>query len=909
MPLRFDRLPQKLRTGLRVFRPLWLVSTLFLSALLLLQLVVLIIGFFDLSDLAIQHLKDRLHEEGFDADYEKIRAGFPDSLVISDATIYLAKTGERLATVEAAEVQFSPFAWLKGGSPIAGVALAGIDLFCPPSHSPNGTEEKIAIDADFLVERRLKGWRIESLKAELGNLFVSASGDLPDLPRMPKKPTDWLGEIEKNLPSAVRALDFLRQTENPHLDLQFSRSEEGHLEVAAELSSERINASPDLIVQEPVLKTKWNYDGFSWTGKSGTLRASEITWQDEVTARGFKGNLFWNPDAKNWMPASAKLDVHDIVAEPGTLKDIQLEVTVRDELQFEGDFFAYFNEGPIDLHLHLDGKTGDGEASFRAQVNPTPVLQHEFARQLGLKRDLFFRTPIFATGEANFKNWDFLNGTASARAHTGTAEIDGVLFDRARAEGNFSRDFIDVPSLFIAAEDFEVDAVYEFDLTTRDYRFLFNGTLRPLHITSWFEDWWIHLWEGVDLTGPPVKGDIDLHSVLGRSEETRLTGSAYAEDFFLRSVPFKEARLKLFALQDYADIFDLEIEREEGSATGSLRYWGDPDGSGFGKVAFNIESTIDPGDVAQLFDSTGRGILSSFRFSEPPQLSIGGMIYDWPREDQTRVIFSGRTSAPVEYENVPLDSLYAEGHVIGNDLILPVLEGGFAGGSFKARAEKWADDAGEYLEFGAHFTDADLTRAIESAKRWQAWSGFGDNDEVPGAKIGGLFDLDIELSGHYGDFTSFSGDGFLQVREADLAEVHLLGVLSRLLSVTPLGFTSLQFDEAFAAFQVEKENLHVSELKLTSSTSSISGSGDYSLTDDDLNFLIKLHFMRESKIPFLSLLLRPVLDPIARVMEVRLSGSLDDPQWRFLLGPRNILSNLSNRSEQDQEDEEAPESP
>src|SRR5690625_7299252 len=93
------------------------------------------------------------------------------------------------------------------------------------------------------------------------------------------------------------------------------------------------------------------------------------------------------------------------------------------------------------------------------------------------------------------------------------------------------------------------------------------------------------------------------------------------------------------------------------------------------------------------------------------------MIYDWPREDQTRVIFSGRTSAPVEYENVPLDSLYAEGHVIGNNLILPVLVDGFAGGYFKTREDNCTDDYGDYLDFGDCCSVANQTRALETTQR------------------------------------------------------------------------------------------------------------------------------------------------------------------------------------------------
>ena len=135
---------------------------------------------------------------------------------------------------------------------------------------------------------------------------------------------------------------------------------------------------------------------------------------------------------------------------------------------------------------------------------------------------------------------------------------------------------------------------------------------------------------------------------------------------------------------------------------------------------------------------------------------------------------------------------------------------------------------------------------------------------------------------------SFHGDGRVSVTGQQLGEIHLLGLLSELLSKTLLNFTSLRLDSAQANFRLEGDKVSFSQVKLQGPRASIDAKGDYFLDSKTLNFNARIFPLQESKF-ILADALGALLTPLSNVLELKLTGPLAKPSWAFAFGPTNFL--------------------
>jgi hypothetical protein len=117
--------------------------------------------------------------------------------------------------------------------------------------------------------------------------------------------------------------------------------------------------------------------------------------------------------------------------------------------------------------------------------------------------------------------------------------------------------------------------------------------------------------------------------------------------------------------------------------------------------------------------------------------------------------------------------------------------------------------------------------------------------------------------------------------------VRLLGLLSDLINFTALRFTSARTD-----FKLEGRKLVFPSVNITGANSAIQAHGDYTLDRHRLDFNARVYPFQESKSIFQNVM-GAVLSPLSAVLEVKLTGPLDAPEWSFVVGPTNFLRALS----------------
>lgn len=888
-----------------------------LGSLLVLQGLLLYRGSLGLPDVFLARLHEELEERGWQAEYASLRYYPPGTLIVNDLALAPEGEPQALMNVELGRIGFSLTKLLRGELAVKEATVYGGTLFCPARLSPTGVREGVLERTHLTAAPAGDGWEIRNLNGKLHNVSFSASGIVPRLAPAKKDPERLEALLALWLPRIVRERAAFERAENPHLRARVAPAPAGGLSVEAEAWADGFAAPlPDgwaslqlplnntgkrfvlpsgpLRVLQPYATTRWTYDGETWVAEGLSLSLERLEWETLLAARRLSADFHW-PAGKPTDLSATGLDLAaaELTTPAGALGDLRAALRSREEDRLTAGFSALFQDLPIEGTAELNWRLGNGSAQILSRINPTPFLQSEIARELGLKRDIRFEEAPFARATARMEDWQFVK--ASARALARQADIDGVFLHRAAATAELLPDRLIVPRMFLAYDDFEAEGRYEIELATKAYRLFFNGSARPLHIHAWFRDWWVSLWEDFEFPNDPLHGDIDIHGILGEPGDVRVAGSVGAKDFSLRGVVFKALDAKLIVAGPRTDLFDIDLVREEGTASGAFQYLHDRDSGGFGRLWFEAESRVDPTEVAAVFGEAGRNFMSSYRFMEPPSLSLKGAFYGPPRADQTRILVQGETDAPLQYHGLPLSRLKLTAEVEGETWRLFDLSAGLAGGEVTGRVDKWEEDGTERLGFTLFMRGLDLEPALAAVAAWQAEAGL-EKTEVRDLK--GVADLFVDASGTHGDFQSFVGEGSVRIREADFAQVHLLGLLSRILSATPLGFTSLEFSEADAQFNLELNKLRLTEVHLTGPTSTIRAAGDYLIDQQALDASLRIYLLKETKIPFLSLILSPLLEPLAHMMEIRLTGPVTDPQWRFLLGPRNILKTISEGREE-----------
>jgi hypothetical protein len=148
-------------------------------------------------------------------------------------------------------------------------------------------------------------------------------------------------------------------------------------------------------------------------------------------------------------------------------------------------------------------------------------------------------------------------------------------------------------------------------------------------------------------------------------------------------------------------------------------------------------------------------------------------------------------------------------------------------------------------------------------------------------------DLDASGEGLGDDFLSYQGGGKAVIEGAELGEVRMLGLFTQLLP-----FASLRFTLARADFKIEGRGLDFSDVNVTGANSAIRAHGTYAMDTHQLDFKAKFYPFQKSKtLP--QELMGGVLAPLSEFLEVKLTGSIENPVWEFEHGPTNFFHNLA----------------
>ncbi len=145
--------------------------------------------------------------------------------------------------------------------------------------------------------------------------------------------------------------------------------------------------------------------------------------------------------------------------------------------------------------------------------------------------------------------------------------------------------------------------------------------------------------------------------------------------------------------------------------------------------------------------------------------------------------------------------------------------------------------------------------------------------------------------GIIGNPRSFEIEGQANFKCKNLAQIHLFGPLSELLSKTPFALSSVRLDEALSDFHIKDLCLKSSNTQIMGPTTRVRGDGEINLENGDVDAHLRFSFLdyQRVKVPVVRHLLR-IFQPISKGFEAKLSGSFQEPKWMVWFNPLRFLT-------------------
>lgn len=379
----------------------------------------------------------------------------------------------------------------------------------------------------------------------------------------------------------------------------------------------------------------------------------------------------------------------------------------------------------------------------------------------------------------------------------------------------------------------------------------------------------IREWE---FQGPPpeFRLEVDLPEENG---PVNLNLIARAEDAVWRGTLFHTIRAVTSLNQEGLRIRDVTATRAAHLLEGNFTF--PPDLS---SCTFTVESNFPLPDVLPLLGQRAVDVVRSVRFLGPTRFSASGTADLTDENDHD--LSGNAVLEKVAMNWVWFEKLSSPFVLKGQSLDLPEIKGETVGGTLEAELRM----RDVFVEEGRFETDV----SIEEVDLFQLVTRATDSRDTP---YTGILRLELVMKGALYDTletrraTTFAGEGTVQIREGELFRIPLLLGLSSILNKVTKGFGYASQGDLDADFVIQEGQLSTKNLLVGGSVMSIAGTGGYNFDSQEISGNVKVQLLKDG---VMSDALKVLLWPIRKLIEVSLTGTLDNLDWR----PRNLPKEL-----------------
>lgn len=849
----------------------------------------------------LRSLEERLAASGMRVAFGRTSFDPVGRVLIENARVYLPGYAEPVVTARAIYTRLDPWSLAAGQFNPGEIRLTGANLAVPAMLSPTGRAEEILSDLDATLTPREAQLDLAQLSARLAGVTLVARGAV-HLPPRDRAKADSLPLAEflsRNYAAFSRQLvaasEQLATLDQPSLALELSPSESRAAITQVTLLAHGLKlAGPQpiearglrAVTRVPLLGEAPVVARLELTADSLTLPFGASVHHLRALVRG---NL--RPARLQFDPRELELSAESLTAAGFTATSVAATIQPGPLPRLTAEIDALIMGAPLAIKADVD--LHEQLASFRfSGALATEILTPLSALiKVDVRKYFDFATMPKLAGFANLgAGWKFQKLGLSAEL-TGVNAYH-VTIEEGRATVEFDGRRFYASETWARIGDNEARGTFEQDLVTRDFRFLLQGRLRPLAISGWFGPWWPNFFRQLDFPVAPPDASVDVTGRWTQNGRTHVFVFADSRAPVIRGSALNHVRTRLFIRPGYFDGLEVFATHPTGEARGTFRYMLDPLSSDWRSLELALDSTLEPSVATQMFGSSGAAILAPFRWKSPPALRLTGK-FDGsgaPAGPHRQLRIEGHTADEFRFHDFPLDDLMFTASLDNDDLTIEDMRASFAGGIATGHAKVWGAEPNRRVGFDYALKEASLGRAVTILQDYTARQK-GRPPAPPGKfvreKANVRLDVAASAEGLYSDPLSYKGTGNAALQGAELGEVQLLGLLSELFK-----FTALRFTSARTNFKIDGAKLTFPDFALRGANSAIDAHGDFRLDRNELDFKAKLFPFQESD-GLIKSVVGAVLTPFSNIFEVKLTGTLDKPEWAFVVGPTNFLRALT----------------
>jgi hypothetical protein len=860
-----------------------------------------------LPGFVLRSLEERLAVSGARVEFGRASFDPAGHVLIEQARLTLPAFTDPVVTAHSVYITLDLWALLLGRFEPRELQVSGASLQVPAMLSPTGRSEPLLHDLDFTLVPGPRVFTLPQLAGRLSTLKVTARGAFQTTPlhRDRGELLSLPALLARNYPAICRHFielsNRLAVLEAPTVDLVLTPSATHGALVEVELLAASLKLVAPLPLEAARVRVATRLPLFGDTPSIASLHvtAGSVKLAPESGATGvrslIRGRL--QPDLRRFDFLQAEVTATGVSAPglvtgpcalraAGPLPALQAELTTRvlgEPLVLAGTFNA-----------------AEQSARFRAAGRFAPGLLVPLGQRLGigLRSFIDFRSaPSFDLEVSFTPGWKFarlagyIAGADATAYHVPMDAFAGhIEFDGRR--------FLATEAVAFIGDNFARGS-FEQVFASREFRFLLSGRLHPPVISGWFREWWPKFWEHFDFTQAAPVADVDVRGRLGHGPETTVFVFADCVQPVINSIALDHVIARLFIRPHFYDVLEVFATRGGGAARGNFTRRVAPVGFALESLTFDFDSTLELPAAAGLVSPEVRVMLQPFVFAAPPSVRARGRI-DGPAAPQgahRRIHIEGRGSGAFSFHDFPLQHLDFNAVLDDDELRISPLEAGFAGGTVTGSIRLTGPEDRRRLGFTLSLREASLRDAATAVEAF-----FALRRGAPPAANSAYIErtaqvrmaLDVSAEGDTADPRSFVGTGRADLRGQGLGRVRLLGLLSELLNFTALRFDTLQTD-----FKVERDSLVFPHVNLTGPDAAVTARGSYLLTRKELDFHARVFPFLESTF-ILKSVVGLVLIPLSGVLEVKLTGQLNKPEWTFVIGPTNFLRSIFTPPAKDQ---------
>ncbi len=853
----------------------------------------------------IREAESRLAKTGVHIEYSSLSSSLRGEIVLENLRVREAHSGQVILRCRRAVAQFDVFGKVFFGDPLILESLQIEDaaLFGPPEISPlidRPIARIIALDIEtrsqYLEVARLLG-EVESARLSLqGSIPLNLILDRPDPVEAVERPwrIQWI-ELAKFLED-IRLLAVRAPGTSFDITLLPESEAEEKLALSAQASAPRIELPGGLIAREVIFSLP-RIDPGDRTVRSATARI---------------GSIERHPSTHEWEPVLRSIDL-DL---RGDLEEIAgWKLPDWAELHARG-VFPRLPETSVTLGVSPASLTENPQGIVRAQMagihlqssikwdrssenilldyeltgSPDRLLAHP-PLEAGLVAEILsFQQPARIAGSGRFRSLEDFSADFILQARQfRTVENH---YDEVSGHIHLNPQRL-VASPLEAYDDHGQWARGAFiqNLQNKRFRILARGAIFPRRLDSLLPPFYRDLWDDIDPGNHPSDGDVDVVGIWGEPGRVATWVTAWGENLGWRGQPVDTFFMRLWQATGFVELFDLQVDSEGGSLTGSIGMVFPEDRETHPtRTHLHLDSHIALPRLAGAFGGEVETIPEFVQTDKPPSVRIDGTLQFFQGETIDRAItVMAESEGPVTAFGLPLDWLKTTAHANMDSLTLAPLHFGIATGSGSAevQVQEFADQR-RIIDLSGSITNAEYTTLHHQFRQL-----FSDEDienpwESLAASRRGKLDLSLKSRGELGRWDSFSGDGTVSLTRAPLGQIDLFGGLSRLFSTIGLGFTSFRIEDFHSDLVLTPGSIGFPNLEVRGPSLKIESQGLVAIPSTQLNFDAKLFFL-DAENPSIRSLFGMILRPFGHVLEVSVSGNISDPVWAFRHNPLNLM--------------------